>query len=110
MTTGKLSPTPRSAFKVQVYIVKLLKKRLKRLYILQLWLNLCYKTKDEVYHVLNKWKIESLKKYLITKYHKQNKPTSTFEAIKRSEPIKRSEADAKEDTINHNKRENEWCI
>ena len=29
MTTGKLSPTPRSAFKVQVYIVKLLKKDLK---------------------------------------------------------------------------------
>lgn len=106
MTTGKLSPTPRSAFKVQVYIVKLLKKRLKRLYILQLWLNLCYKTKDEVYHVLNKWKIESLKKYLITKYHKQHKPTSTFESIKRSEPIKRSETDAKEDTINHYKREN----
>lgn len=105
MTTGKLSPTPRSAFKVQVYIVKLLKKRLKRLYILQLWLNLCYKTKDEVYHVLNKWKIESLKKYLITKY-KQHKRTSTFESIKRSEPIKRSETDAKEDTINHYKREN----
>ena len=27
MTTGKLSPTPRSTFKVQVYIVKLLKKK-----------------------------------------------------------------------------------
>ena len=87
-------------------MVKLFKKRLKKLYILQLWLNLCYQTKDEVYHVLNKCKIESLKKYLITNYHKQNKPTSTFECIKRSEPIKRSETDAKEDTRNHYKREN----
>ena len=89
MTTGKLSPKPRPVFKIEVYIVKLSKRDLKDF--------TCYnhsylssKTKDEVYQVLNKYKINSLKKYLITKYHKQNKPTSTFESIKRSGPIKKS--------------------
>ena len=63
------------------------------------------KTKDEVYWVLNKCKVNSLKKYVISKYHKQNKSTSMWGSIKRSEPVKWSEIDVKEDTINHYKPE-----
>ena len=53
---------------------------------------------------------------MISKYHKQNKPESALDSIKRSEPIKRPEIDVKDDTINHYEPEktnvafNDKCI
>ena len=41
------------------------------------------KTKDEVYRVLNKYIVNSLRKDTISKYYKQNKPKSTLESIKK---------------------------
>ena len=40
------------------------------------------KTKDEVYQVLNKHTVDSVKKYAINKYYEQTKPISTLESIK----------------------------
>ena len=45
------------------------------------------KTKYEIYRILNKNTENCLEKYMINKYHKQNKPASTLESMKRSEPI-----------------------
>ena len=41
------------------------------------------KTKDEVYQVLNKHTVVSVKKYAINKYYEQTKPISTLESIKK---------------------------
>ena len=49
----------------------------------------------------NKYTVNSLKKYEISKCFKQNKPVSMLESINRLEPIKKSKTDIKEDTINH---------
>ena len=45
-----------------------------------------------IYRDLNKYKVNSLKKYVISKSHKQNKPTSMLKPIKRSGLLKRSES------------------
>ena len=87
ITTNKLSPTPRPAFKIEEYIAKLSKIESKD-FMYYNYGFLSSKTKDEVYQVLNKCKVSSLKKYVIGKYHKQNKPTSIRESTKRSEPVK----------------------
>ena len=42
------------------------------------------KTKDEVYQVLNKHTVDSVKKYAINRYYEQTKPTSTLESTKNS--------------------------
>lgn len=42
------------------------------------------KTKDEVYQVLNKHTVDSVKKYAIIRYYEQTKPTSTLESTKNS--------------------------
>ena len=44
-------------------------------------------TKYEIYRILNKHTENCLEKYMINKYHKQNKPASMLESMKRSEPI-----------------------
>ena len=42
-----------------------------------------------VYFILNKYTVNSLKRYMISKNHKQNKPISMLESINRSKPTRR---------------------
>lgn len=91
ITTGDLSPTSRRVFKTEEYIAKLLKREKKTLYVIITGYNYGYsssKTKDEIYRVLTKRTAN--KKYMVSKYHKQNQLTSTCETIKRLEHIKKS--------------------
>ena len=100
ITTGDdLSPTSRHVFKTEEHIAKLSKRKKKTLYVIVTGYNYGYlssKTKDEIYRVLSKRTTN--KKYMISKYHKQNQLISTCETIKRLEPIKKSQTDVKGST------------
>lgn len=59
---------------------------------------------------MNKYTVNNLKRYFNSKYYEQNKPASELDFIKRSEPIKRSEIDVKEGTINHYELEKTYGV
>ena len=99
ITVGKLSLITRPAFKMEEYVTKLSKRELEFTYYNYGYLS--SKTKHEVYWVLNKHTVNRFKKYVIKKYYEQNQRTLTVESIEKSEPIKGSKIDIKEDTINH---------
>ena len=69
----------KTAFKIEEYIVKLSERELKSFTYYD-YGYLSFKTKDEFYRVLNKSTVNGLKKYTISKYHKQSKYTSMLES------------------------------
>ena len=97
ITTGKLSPTSRPAFKIEKYIAKLSKRE----FLYYSYGYLFSKEKDKEHRVFNKHIANScaINMYAINKYYEQKKPTTTLEPIKKSESMKRSNINVKGDKI-----------